>query len=100
MVTMKVNALIGKFLEIKSITLTVILNLPILPKAISSCFNFENSIQENFFEHIFPSVEGHAKIIDKFLADPRAPFHETVKNREIAFFDSNDDNADWKVLKT
>jgi hypothetical protein len=34
---------------------------------ISSSFNFECSIQENFFEHVFPSVVGHAKIMDNFF---------------------------------
>jgi hypothetical protein len=27
-----------------------------------------------FFDEFFPSVVGHAKIIDKFHADPRSPF--------------------------
>jgi hypothetical protein len=71
---------------------------PDTSKVISSCFNFETSIQEIFFEHIFPSVAGHAKIIDKFLANPRAPFHETVKNHKIVFNDTDNDDPDWKVF--
>jgi hypothetical protein len=53
---------------------------------ISSSINFECSIQENFFEHVFPSVVGHAKIIDIFLVDPRTLYHET--------------DPDWKVQIT
>jgi len=67
---------------------------------ISSYFTFESSFQENFFEHVFPSVVGHAKIVDKFLADPKAPYHETLWNHKILFHDDNDDDPDWKVQIT
>jgi hypothetical protein len=67
---------------------------------ISSSFNFESSFQENFFEHIFPSVVGHAEIPDNFLVNTRAPYHETVRNHKILFHDDNDDDPDWKVQIT
>jgi hypothetical protein len=50
-----------------------------------------------FFDEFFPSVVGHAKIIDKFHADPRSPFHTAVKNDRIAFHDPEADDPDWTV---
>jgi len=71
---------------------------PTSSNVVSSSFDFECSIQENFFEHVFPSVVGHAEIIDKFLSDPRATYHDTVQSHNILFHDANDDDPDWKVL--
>ncbi len=48
-----------------------------------------------FFDEFFPSVD--AKIIDKFHADPRSPFHTAAKNDRIALHDPEADNPDWKV---
>ena len=71
---------------------------PTSSNVVSSSFDFQCSIQENFFEHVFPSVVGHAEIIDKFLSDPRATYHDTVQSHNILFHDANDDDPDWKVL--
>ena len=42
-------------------------------------------------------ILGHAKIIDKFLSDPRASYHETVVRDEIVFHDEENYDPDWKV---
>jgi hypothetical protein len=54
-----------------------------------------------FFEQCFPSVVGHAKIIEKiideFHADHRSPFHSTVTNDKIKFKDPEAEDPDWQV---
>lgn len=39
--------------------------------------DFSKPIIDNFFEHLFPDITGHEKIIDEILSDPRAPYHRT-----------------------
>jgi hypothetical protein len=60
---------------------------PTSSNVVNSSFNFDAPFEQNVFEHIFPSVEVHAAIIDKFLADPRATYYETVKSHKICFFE-------------
>ena len=38
-----------------------------------------------FFQHFFPSLEGKADLLDKFLDDPRASYHKTVIKENIRF---------------
>ncbi len=45
----------------------------------------DTDLNDLFFEQFFPSVVGHAKIIDEFYADHRSPFHTTVTNDKIKF---------------
>ena len=47
-----------------------------------------------FFDEFFPSVVGHAKVIDDFHADPRSPFYTTVMNDHITFDDPVADDPD------
>ena len=54
---------------------------------VSSEFDVDVPIEDNFFDHISPLVEGHAEIINRFLADQHAPFHDTVKSNNIKFHD-------------
>jgi hypothetical protein len=56
-----------------------------------------DDIARNFFQYVFPSIVGHAKIIDKYLSDQRAPYFETVQNDKIVFYDPDDPDPDWKV---
>jgi hypothetical protein len=35
--------------------------------------------------YIFPSVEGHAAIIDKYFSDLRASYYPTIKDIKLAF---------------
>lgn len=62
-----------------------------------SNFDLNKTVTENFFEAIFPSIKGHAKVMDKFLSDERAPYYETVKQDRIIFHDEDADDPDWKV---
>ena len=70
---------------------------PTSARVVTSNFDFEVPIQNNFFENVFPSIVGHAHIIDKFLLDPRATFHSTTVASNIKFHDPDDDDPDWKV---
>ena len=47
----------------------------------------DTDLNDLFFKQFFPSVVGHAKIIDEFHADHRSPFHSTVTNDKIKFED-------------
>ncbi len=47
------------------------------------------------FFHSF--ISGHAKIIDKYLSDCRATYHDTVLRDKIVFFDESSQDPDWKV---
>ena len=42
-------------------------------------------------------ISGHAKIIDKYLSDCRATYHDTVVRDKIVFFDESSQDPDWKV---
>jgi hypothetical protein len=42
-----------------------------------------------FFEEFFPSIEGHAKIMDDFLSNPISPYFATVKADKIKFHDES-----------
>ncbi len=57
----------------------------------------DTDLNDLFFEQFFPSVVGHAKIIDEFHADHRSPFHSTVTNDKIKFEDPEAEDPDWKV---
>jgi hypothetical protein len=57
---------------------------------INSSFDFGAHLDQHFFEYIFPSAEGHAAIIDKYLADPRVSYYESIKSHKISFFDYSD----------
>jgi hypothetical protein len=44
-------------------------------------------------------ISGHAKIIDKFLSDPRANYNDTVTRDKIKFHDEDHSDPDWKVCQ-
>jgi hypothetical protein len=49
-----------------------------------------------FFYHLFPSIKGHAIVIDKYLS--RASHHETMKRNKIQFHDPMGKDPDcWKA---
>ncbi|CAB9530025.1 hypothetical protein SEMRO_2714_G335340.1 [Seminavis robusta] len=50
-----------------------------------------------FFEHFFPSVEGHAKKMDEFFADINAPYHVKVKEGKVKFHDPDAPDPDWII---
>ena len=59
---------------------------PDTANVINPKFDFTtDDIAQNFFQYVFPSIVGHAKIIDKYLSDQRAPYFETVQMIKLFF---------------
>eukprot|EP00957_Ditylum_brightwellii_P073740 5603966-Ditylum_brightwellii.AAC.1 len=58
-----------------------------------------SNMNEAFFVAVFPLIVDHGKIIDEFLADPRAEYHRTCQYENIVFDDPNDEDRDWKVKR-
>jgi hypothetical protein len=56
-----------------------------------------NNFKEIFFEHFFPSVKEHCKLMDEYLLDVRASYYTTVKDNKITFRDPDNDGPDWIV---
>jgi len=52
---------------------------------------------EVFFEHFFPSIKGHAKLIDKYHSSPKSLMSKSVADDNIRFEDETADDPDWKV---
>jgi Transposase IS4 len=50
-----------------------------------------------FFEHFFPDITGHGKLIDKYHSSNKSPYFITVTNEKIAFHDPENDDPDWIV---
>lgn len=61
--------------------------------------DFEHkTLHENFFEHVWPDMTGSAAIMDDYLQDPRAEFHQTYTQKNIRFHDpNNEEDPDWKM---
>jgi hypothetical protein len=87
------NYLIGKFLVIKNTTMILVADLLTALTSYHHLLILTILFKKTSF--VFPSVVGHAKIIDKILADPREPYHETARNHKISFH-NDDDDMDWK----
>jgi hypothetical protein len=62
-------------------------------------FDDDTKLVDILFKHIFPSIKGHAKKLDKYLADPKAEFYETVKHDKIMFHDEDAEYPDWKIME-
>jgi len=56
-----------------------------------------NNYNTLFFDKFFPSIKGHAAIIDKYLSSPECEFHNTVVNDKIVFHDPEAEDPDWRV---
>jgi hypothetical protein len=59
--------------------------------------DFSLAPHENFFKHVWPDMTGTAKIIDEYLSDSRAAFHNTACDDNIKFDDPTALDPDWKV---
>jgi hypothetical protein len=59
--------------------------------------DFTKTLSENFFAHVWPDITGSGKILDEYLADPRAAYYVTASERKIKFHDENAMDPDWKV---
>jgi hypothetical protein len=51
---------------------------PTSSNVIEADIDFDDNADKIFFEQIFPSVEGHATIIDKYLSNPAAEYYSMV----------------------
>jgi hypothetical protein len=58
-------------------------------------FEDETKLGDLFFEKIFPSFAGHALLLDKYLSDKRADFHQTYINENMKFDDPQAEDRDW-----
>ena len=57
---------------------------------------YDCSMVENFLALVFPSIAGHAKLIDKFHSNPRSSMYVTVKCEKIMFFNEASNDPDEK----
>ena len=56
------------------------------------------SIHDNFFDVVWPPLDGCAKRIDKYLSDTRASYYRTCKNEKIKFDGDNDHQLKQCIL--
>lgn len=59
--------------------------------------DWDLSFEENFFQRFFPDITGHGKILDEYLSDSRASYHDTAVQCRITFHDPSQIDCDWKV---
>jgi hypothetical protein len=52
-----------------------------------------------FFDHFFPSVKGHGKIMDDYFDNRNALMYITVQREKIKFHDATAEDPDWLVRK-
>ena len=64
------------------------------PEACNIEIDMKDSFSNIFSNHVFPSIKGHAKLMDAFLSDQIATYYHTVKNRKIKFYDADADDPD------
>ncbi len=57
-------------------------------------FLWQNMLTKFYVSYM---VAGHAKIIDTYLSDPRATYHDTVVRDKIVFHDEDNSDPDWMV---
>jgi hypothetical protein len=57
----------------------------------------ENDYNKVFFDDFFPSVDGHAAKMDRFLSSTKCLMYNTVKNDKIVFHDPEADDPDWRI---
>jgi len=70
---------------------------PTNTNVVSSDYDYDQTLVDNFFMHVFLNVTGHAAIIDKFLGDVHAPYYETVQQDKTLFHDAEDKDPYWKI---
>jgi hypothetical protein len=57
----------------------------------------DEHLETILFRDFFPSILGHAKLMDEYLADPRAKYFATVRNGRIKFYDEDNNDHDWVI---
>ena len=68
--------------------------------ALDADIDLDAPLYKTFFDHIFPSVEGHAKIMDKIITNPNFARYGTSCPRGkpvMTFHDPTAEDPDWKV---
>jgi hypothetical protein len=60
-------------------------------------FEDNTDLRNLFFEKMFPCINGHAELMEKYLTDERAEFHSTVVNESIIFHNEDAKDPDWKI---
>jgi hypothetical protein len=50
-----------------------------------------------FFEHCFPSVQGHGKRMDEYYSRPGGHYYETVQTANFKFHDESNADPDWII---
>jgi hypothetical protein len=58
-------------------------------------FYEDTKLSDVFFDKIFPSVKGHAVMLDKCFSDPKTDFYYTVKHDKMVFHHTIADNPNW-----
>jgi hypothetical protein len=53
------------------------------------------NLNEIFFDHFFPSVKGHAKMVDKYLALTSSPMHKTVRDDKFSMMITMTTQTGW-----
>ena len=60
--------------------------------------DFDDEQYENmFFEHFFPSIASHAKLMDECNANIRSPNHLSCLHGKIKFYDPDASDPNWGV---
>ena len=54
-------------------------------------------LAEIFFRDFFPSVEGHASLMDEYFENSNVPFGSTVAAEKIRFHQPDDRDPDWII---
>jgi len=54
-------------------------------------------LHEIFFNEFFPSLKGHAALIDEYHSSIKSDWYHTVKKEKITFNRPDDDDPDWVV---
>jgi hypothetical protein len=60
-------------------------------------FDYDTTMSQILFYHIFPSILRHDKLMGDYFSDPKADFHDTVRHDKIMFHGETDDDPDYKV---
>jgi hypothetical protein len=60
-------------------------------------FEDKTKLGDHLFDKIFPSFAGHTLLLDKYLSDERADFHQTYINEKMKFYDPQAEDRDWQV---
>jgi len=55
------------------------------------------NLNEIYFDHFFPCIKGHTKLIDEYHSSINSPYYSTVQHDNIKFYDPEADDPDYLV---